>query len=133
MEITEKYKIPKKMEKFGYCLSKNNKFGYIFGGFDGADLDDVYIWNLQKMTIIQSKIKCPLKNTYFVVAIGQSKHKSLLIINGFIRYCNKRENDLCDNIIQLILLFYFNQTIHLMDRINTKNHWYVDVRKIHSL
>eukprot|EP01084_Bolivina_argentea_P290518 499047_1 len=70
-KLFKNVKLPKKMEKFGFCLSKNNKFVYIFGGYDGSsNLDDIYMWNLKKMTFIKSKVKCPTKNEYFAVSIG---------------------------------------------------------------
>eukprot|EP01084_Bolivina_argentea_P125834 222893_1 len=121
-------KLPRKMARFGYVVTSNDKYCILFGGMGDSIYSnkymDIFIWDLDTMEFTQSNIYCPQQSKYSAV-ISCKPHKLLVI--GYIRtYIN--DILIPEDIIKLIELFFVvDDYVHLF---NNKSHWKIKVKHI---
>eukprot|EP01084_Bolivina_argentea_P203114 346947_1 len=124
-------KLPLEMTSFGLVMSNNDQKNiFIFGGncdtISMANLDDIYIFNLETMTIKKLQIKCPVKSSFYAVVISNTMYDKI-IITGFIRKLYMTH--VITEIVGIILNFCKHEEIHLF---NKTNHWKISLDIIHN-
>ena len=58
-------KLPIRCSSFGFILTPDDKYIIIFGGWDQhRAIDDIYIWEIDRMIFRKCRLKCPVKSQY---------------------------------------------------------------------
>ena len=136
-------KLPKEMCLFGCVITNDEKYVIIFGGlyiltlntFKMENLQKIYIFDMNEMTVRESSIQCPDASTYN--AIVMTNHVQELIVLGYIRKCwSLTEFDgftpLSADIMNLIYRWYVEEMVYLLDRKSDKMLWKISIADILS-
>lgn len=123
-------KLPIKLSRFGYVLTKDNRFIILFGGLTTGfqDIDTIYIWNLETMQFRESETKCPIPDTFYAVIMGNTE-KDEKLIQGFIRNEFEDISFIPNDVINLIVSWYSDEEIHLFDD-REGRHWRIGLSQI---
>ena len=85
----------------------------------GGFLDDIFVIDLNAMTIKENSIKCTEATQTYGSIITNNNSKQILMTHGFIRKCYKSYKTLTDlpyYLIDLVHSFYSINIIHLIQK-----------------
>eukprot|EP01084_Bolivina_argentea_P130033 229589_1 len=128
--------LPKPLSRFGYCYHEQSRNILIFGGstqsignrYTGTKrvyYDNIYVWNIETMSIVTSKIKCPGKLPFQTVILSDPDID--VIVSGFVAQ-NKCESNIPDEIVSMIKCFAEWADVHLFCTFNRSvTHWKISV------
>ena len=130
-------KMPEALAGFGSIMTKDGKFVITFGGYNGRKkVDDIYIFDMEKMNVRKSSIVCPKTSDYYAILMIDYT-KQIMIVYGYIRWSLKQIDRIisfpCNDIINLIVKWYAEEMIYLQERYGSymqKSLWRISLSKI---
>ena len=137
-------KIPQEMMSISaYASTKNGQYVILLGGHYCSiiSLNQIYVIDLNLMTIRESKIKTPIYNTELSAIIMSNNIKNKLVTSGFVTVCYKDKSFksltiLPYYLIDLIEKYYDIEYVHLFQVPGPEyehgygNHWIMSVDDI---
>ena len=124
IKCEERY--PRNMIIDGSVVVLNQQYIISFGGYDGMNIDGIWIYNVADKVFKESKIKCPGKRGGRVFKVGDIERDELAIY-GYIRSQHKDESLPSKDIIDIIDRFYLSEWIHLIENNSCPKHWKINV------
>ena len=128
-------KLPIKINSFGYILTPDERFVIIFGG-EVMDklIDDIWIWDLDKMEFKKSKLKCPM-NTGYRVEIMSFNKTDAIVVHGWIRFnyaqlLTKSALSFPIELVRMIALYYIYIDIYLLQHYDGNKMWKINIDEI---
>ena len=122
--------ISREMIVDGAVTVLNQQFIILFGGYNGENINEIWIYSVKEKTFKESKVRCPGKRGGRAFAINDPT-KDELSVFGYIR-SQWRKCGICDHsfmpryLIKIVNRYYMNERIHLID-IFGGEHWAIDV------
>ena len=108
-------------ERFGCIMTDDERYMIIFGGYEYEyTKDEIYIFDMDKMTVRESDVVCPEEGSYNAILMNDHERTSI-IVNGYIR-CMVNQIDGIefpnDDIITLInkWLSNYHEMVYLIER-----------------
>lgn len=126
--------LPNRVSFVSSVLTQNKKYVILFGGiYDEYDYTDlIYIYDIDKNKIFESRIKCPNKQHRYgaVILSDLSIKQAQLLICGYLKINFKIINFPID-IVSVIKLLYNKEYVHLIQN-NKGSHWKILVSDLVS-
>lgn len=126
LQIQQKIPCPRRA---GFCVNLTEEFIFICGGYiyspynyllkhSRQTLDSIIIYDINKMELFQSKVKCPFKGPMKAICM-RDKIKENLIVFGFINqlFQNHQWNDIIQlpfYLKQFIQSFFIVEYLHIL-------------------
>ena len=123
---------------FCMCVALHGRYVLFFGGFNEhySSIDDIFVYSVRDQLFTESRMKCPEKGLYDAVSICD-RDRDKCITFGFVRDCWSKcgiNNHLFppEYLIRIMLKYYWNEFVHLIDLNYDGYHWRRDVFDIVS-
>ena len=119
-------KLPHPMHKFGYVMTKGERYIIIMGGTGFTYYQDrIFVARLSCLKFFESQIKLPFEGRCKAIIMENNQKKDLLM-HGFIRKEMVKNNILIpSSLIDLFITWHSLEYVHVFN--NEGNHWKIQV------
>eukprot|EP01083_Nonionella_stella_P113961 336453_1 len=126
--------LPKKLAFIASVVTQNERYVILCGGEIGAEThtDAIYVYDIDKNELLQSRIKCPNARSKYGAAIlsDYTPIEAQTLVSGYLRQCLKIKDFPLD-IVWVIKLLINREYLHLLQS-DRGTHWRIDIADIIS-